>query len=327
MNRLVNTLSNQKQKGFTFVEMITTVLLVGIMSGITVVFIKSVGDTFVDTKTRSKLLDDNEVALRNIVWDVENALPNSIRISQEAGGSPEKWYLELVPLEDSLIYDASTTFTSALSQIDLLYQVRSGVCDTAGCRAVINNTTAAGAGNNIYETGGVDGDVITDTGTTVAIANDGSGNTRHRITFSPAFDFNDAGSAFNRVDLVKQAVTYKCDLSSRTLEKYWGYDITQNQPIDDASAPLSTANTAVLAENVDACYFEYIEPVPSTGYTPVGVSGEGMGFVVIVVKFKEEDKDSQVVTYRQVAVRNNNWNQHANNVARRGQIYRRTPPV
>lgn len=69
----------RRQAGFTLIEMIMVIVIVGILAGIVAVFIARPVQGYVDSVRRAELTDAADVALRRMTRDVRLALPNSLR--------------------------------------------------------------------------------------------------------------------------------------------------------------------------------------------------------------------------------------------------------
>lgn len=78
-------------RGFTLVEVIVSIVLLGILGGVVAVFIRAPMQGYVDMSARAELADQADLALRRMARDVRLALPNSIRTS--ANGSAVEFLL------------------------------------------------------------------------------------------------------------------------------------------------------------------------------------------------------------------------------------------
>jgi MSHA biogenesis protein MshO len=67
--------------GFTLVEAIITIAIIGIIGGIVAVFIRAPILSYRDTVDRAELSDQADLALRRMARDIRLALPNSVRIA------------------------------------------------------------------------------------------------------------------------------------------------------------------------------------------------------------------------------------------------------
>lgn len=73
---------NKKYKnGFTLIEMIMVILIIGIMSGIIFTIILGPMKAYVDVESRLRLVDIADTALQRMTREIRLALPNSIRIT------------------------------------------------------------------------------------------------------------------------------------------------------------------------------------------------------------------------------------------------------
>src|SRR5450830_1646401 len=70
--------------GFTLIEVIMVIAIIGIIAGMVAVFITKPVQGYIDTVRRAELTDAADVALRRLTRDVRLALPNSLRTT--AGG-------------------------------------------------------------------------------------------------------------------------------------------------------------------------------------------------------------------------------------------------
>jgi MSHA biogenesis protein MshO len=69
--------------GFTLVEAIIVIVIVGIVGAIVAVFIRAPVQGYADTAARAAASDEADLALRRIARDLRLALPNSVRVSDD----------------------------------------------------------------------------------------------------------------------------------------------------------------------------------------------------------------------------------------------------
>lgn len=79
------------QDGFTLVELVMVIVIMGVIGGIVAVFMKSPIDAYFATARRAALTDVADTAVRRIARDIRKALPNSI------GTSVDKKCIEFIP--------------------------------------------------------------------------------------------------------------------------------------------------------------------------------------------------------------------------------------
>jgi MSHA biogenesis protein MshO len=87
------------QSGFTLVELVMVIVLLGVISGMVAVFMKSPIDAYFDSARRAGLTDVADTAARRMARDLQKALPNSIR-------TPTSQCLEFIPTKTGGRYRA-----------------------------------------------------------------------------------------------------------------------------------------------------------------------------------------------------------------------------
>ncbi|MGH1431400.1 MAG: PulJ/GspJ family protein [Neptuniibacter sp.] len=106
-----------RQKGFTLVELVIVITLLGIISLVTVGFISSSMQGYADLKRRDQLSASARVAVERMAREVRNALPNSIRV--DGSGS----CLEFIPAVAASRYLSLPTASAATSFDSVAYAV------------------------------------------------------------------------------------------------------------------------------------------------------------------------------------------------------------
>lgn len=72
-----------RQQGFTLVELIMVIVILGVIGAMVAVFMKSPIDAYLASASRAGLTDVADTAVRRIARDIRKALPNSIRTSAD----------------------------------------------------------------------------------------------------------------------------------------------------------------------------------------------------------------------------------------------------
>lgn len=70
-----------RQRGFTLIELVMVIVLIGIIGGMVSVFMKTPIDAYIASARRAALTDEADTVVRRIARDLQRALPNSINTS------------------------------------------------------------------------------------------------------------------------------------------------------------------------------------------------------------------------------------------------------
>ncbi len=100
-----------KTTGFTLVELVMVIVVLGILSLGSLKFISQSAQGLVDTSDRQILSSTANIALEKVLREVRRALPNSVRTFSDGGNT----CLELTPIQYSSEYISIPTASAALS--------------------------------------------------------------------------------------------------------------------------------------------------------------------------------------------------------------------
>ncbi len=242
--------------GFTLIELVMVIVLIGALASVASVFIAGPVGGFIDTNRRAELTDIAATALQRMSREIHDALPNSVRISDNG----TRYAIEYLSTVTGGRYRAlqatggpsnRLNFNAAGDSFDILGGLPGfALVDAAGAggqAACLNNT--------------VDCLVIYNTGTTATDYNAYNGDNIAAITAaintSMTFDNSDvpgwrfpAASPTNRLVVVDTPVSFVCDSGTGELLMYQNYDIMLAQPL--TAAAFGSAG-AVLADRVSDC--------------------------------------------------------------------------
>lgn len=278
---MIKTVSNLNAvKGFTLVELITVMVITGIIAMVVVNIISTPMESFSDMKRRAELVDIAELTLHRMSREIHHALPNSIKINT-VGSVKTIAFLHTVSggryattgtnAFDSTKPTNSFTMIQALANTSSLSMNNTGTCgvtdtnndgvdDVSGpaeCLAVYN---LGQGGADAYN-----GDNITrlnkicfNSPCTAGASCNNSCDPDCGNSFSPedckivsyATINYPYDSPSNRFFIIDRAIAFICNESTRELRMYRGYDYQSD------SAPTSGYGV-LLANKIDSCDFSY----------------------------------------------------------------------
>ena len=224
--------------GFTLVELVVVIVIVGILSALGGRFIVAPITGYVDLSRRTRLVDQAEMSLRRMQRDIRHALPNSIRI--DTSGQ----YLEMLNTVDGGRYrrypDPTTggdilDFTMADSGFDVLGTLSQ--VPASNDSLVVYNISSTGINGNAYVAASANRAIV------------GAGSTATHINLIPSYDFANS-SPYQRFFVVDQPVTYACE--GGVLNRYDGYAISEVQV-----TPPAGGGADLVARNIADCQFSY----------------------------------------------------------------------
>lgn len=253
------------RRGFTLVELVVAVLLVGLVAAATADLFLRPMEAFGEATRRAALVDRASAALVRMEREVRAALPNSVRVA------PGGRQLELLAALDGARYregagvnpsgqdhgapadrfdfpvDASWNALGRFAHLGFTY----GTSLPAGTRVAVH---PAGSYVWAHAATGASPGIVTPASTTVTIVDDGDED-QVRLSAPHRFALR---SPQRRFYLVGGPVTFHCDPGTGVLDRYAGYAPTAAQPTDPTAAPLAGApGVARLADGVAACGFRY----------------------------------------------------------------------
>ena len=289
--------SSSRQVGFSLLELILVIVLLGVMAGGAGLLITTPIEAYNDQLRRQQLVDQAEMALRQIARDVRRALPNSIR-TRSVGAVTA---LEMVNTIDGARYrdenesgmvgvdaDDILEFAGSDTKFNFLGQLNSlGGTLLPNQRMVIYNT----APGNIYSDAISDNDfgIITSTSTGLEISTLTAYPNEHRVTMTNPFSFTQQ-SPGQRAFFVDGPISYVCDLSAGNnhITRYSGYGYQNPQPV---GTPVGGAQSGFVVTKLSVCNINYVAGTASRGG-------------IVTLEFSIIDSGETITLFHQVHVDN-----------------------
>lgn len=200
------------QQGFTLIELILVILVLGVVSTSVTSFIRYGVSIYQDVSGRDKQISDSRFVIERLTRELRSALPNSVRVT--GGGA----CVEFVPILASSSYvDIPVLPDAASNQIVLVES--SETFDETDTRLVVyplspsdiyvNQGLVSGKVFDVTSYGTVDAHVMT-------------------VTLDDMVRFDD-DSPTQRYFIIKDSVAY-CQGSNNTIERFQGHALTATSP-------------------------------------------------------------------------------------------------
>jgi MSHA biogenesis protein MshO len=254
-----------RQRGFTLVELIIVMVLVGVIAGILALQIRPAMQSYLAIRQRANLTSQADTALRRIIAEVRTAVPNSLRYTW---ADAKNQCIEFVPTRDGgrfrmaadyehasdpgnpLTLDAPSITFDTLTALDTRY---------AGDYVFIGNVN----GNDVYDTS-----KSWQIDTIVPAAKSTQGRNTVTLKAQASLPAGYEGGRFVVIPQGERAVTYTCSnagLDSNGTGTGVGviYRVTGYTP---STTPWKTCPTgpAILVAKVSDCNFLYRESEGAT---------------------------------------------------------------
>jgi MSHA biogenesis protein MshO len=304
---LIRNKQDRHSSGFTLIEMIIVILIIGILSGVLFMILRGPIQQYIQVGQRATLVDVAETALQRMSREIRLALPNSIRITNSGSVTT----LEFLRTLDGGRYrnrpDGTNFDQCTMPDNDSFRFTTSNDCfEILGS---LSNLPLAGGGGTTQTTclqGGADCLVVFNTGQTGANAYAGDNIagieavTANSITFdiSPKTRFPYKSSR-QRFQITDTPVSFLCDTSLGEIYRLDNYDVLAVQPdnpppgFTDFTATSTTRNNDLLVNQVSACAFVYSQGTASRA-----------AMVTIKLTIRDNDLGQEVTLLQQAHVDN-----------------------
>lgn len=259
--------STSRQHGFSLVELIMVIVILGVIGGTVAVFMRAPIDAYFASARRAALTDLADTAVRRIARDVRKALPNSVRMAATGNAC-----VEFIPTKTGGRYRADSSaagldFTTPDLTFNMLGQNSLLTADqriAAGDLIAVYNLGIPGAtAYNLDNTASV----------STVLPETAAPNVETTITLATAkrFPFASGGQRFHVIPSNENVVGYACTTvgtsaagqGTGTLYRYTvNLGTAYGQPAACPTAPPvvgtnRVAAVAALATNVSSCSFDY----------------------------------------------------------------------
>lgn len=236
------------QHGFTLVELVMVIVILGVIGSMVSVFMKGPIDAYFASARRAALTDVADTTLRRMARDIHKALPNSLR-------TPGTQCVEFIPTKTGGRY--RTTEIVAGDNTSLDFSVADTTFNMLGSNIVLpaNQRIAVNDRIVVYNLGiaGADAYNNDNTATVSAIGVETVAPIETPITLNPDMQFPLASgnNRFHVVPAAEPVVGYVC--AGGNLRRYT-HTLPYAAPV---TCPTPAGTDPILASNVSSCSFDY----------------------------------------------------------------------
>ncbi len=240
------------QRGFTLVEAIIVIVIIGVIGTIVAVFIRAPIQAYADSVERAEATDIADLALRRIARDLRLALPNSVRVN--GNGSA----VEFLATKTGGRYLSAEDDVPALPYLDFDNEAnrrftlvgRTSQAIAPGEYVVVYNLGEEMAPSDAYRY--AIGSQMNIAKVVGAGAPAGATNPELELEDNPlAKQAVPMKSPSQRFQVVTSPVSYVCGREadgSLALRRYWDYPISETQVV-----PPTSGKSALIATRVSSC--------------------------------------------------------------------------
>lgn len=254
------------QKGFTLVELVIVIVIMGVIGGVVAVFMRAPIQAYFDSGRRAALTDVADTAVRRISRDIRKALPNSVRVSISGSDS----CLEFIPTRNGGRYRENNRptgdtvgkgldFTTADSDFNMLGRNADWPVD----QQIASNDLIVVYNLGITSATAYNGDNVGRVASISADNSSGAEETTIRLAAPKQFPLDSGTKRFHIVPVEENVVAYVCNGS--TLRRLVTPGLTTGTGVlftnsairycGSAGNPLSAA--PVLVSDLTSCSFTY----------------------------------------------------------------------
>ena len=237
-----------RQRGFTLIEMVMVITILGVVAGMVAVFMKNPIDAYFASARRAGLTDVADTTVRRMARDIRKSLPNSLR-------TPGSQCVEFIPTKMGGRYRTQEVVAGDGKSLDFsaadntFHMLGSNAALPVGQRIVANDRVV------VYNLGiaGADAYNNDNTAITTGPGTETAAPIETPVGLNPGKKFPLASGAnrFHVVPGAEQVVGYVC--SGGNLRRY----IKTLPYAAPASCPAPAATDPIVATQVSSCNFDY----------------------------------------------------------------------
>ncbi len=210
-------LSRHRSHGFTLVELVMVIIILGVVGAMVAVFMRSPVDAYFDTARRAALSDAADGAVRRMARDIRKALPNSLR-------TPSNQCVEFIPTKTGGRYRTERNASGAGDILD--FTTTDGSFDMLGSNSALpDQAIVAGDVVAVYNLGITGADAYAGNNTSpVTSVGAGALAGETKISITPKkFPLASGSNRFHVIPAGEGIVSYVCSGGNLYRNSNYGY--------------------------------------------------------------------------------------------------------
>ncbi len=261
---MARTPFDPRQRGFTLVELVMVIVILGIVGGMVAVFMRAPIEAYFDSGRRAALTDVADTAVRRMSRDLRKALPNSIRTSTVNGSDT---CLEFIPTRTGARYREQDRVTGDgkglnFAAADSAFNMLGRNADWSADQQIRTNDLIAIYNLGITGATTYNGDNVARVSNLAADTSSGTEETTITLAAAKQFPLESGTRRFHVIPVEENVVAYVC--TGGTLRRLTTPGLTTGTaPLFTNSATSYCGNSTqlgsapVIANNLSSCAFTY----------------------------------------------------------------------
>jgi MSHA biogenesis protein MshO len=237
----------QRQTGFTLVELVMVIVILGAVGSMVSVFMKGPIDAYFASSRRAALTDVADTTVRRMGRDIRKALPNSIRLGNLTADGYQ--CIEFIPTRTGGRYRVNDTVVSPADDTSLKFSAPDTTFNMLGRNSLLpDQQIVANDVVAVYNLGipGADAYALDNTATVSSVV-DGIETTINMAGNTTKFPLPSGGNRFHVIPGGEKIVSYICSGGNLYRNANYAYS---------PSCPAPTSATPIIA-NGATCNFSY----------------------------------------------------------------------